>query len=180
VKRERQFPEASKPSTSQKSMPLDGINIFIIGKPKLPKDITKRIQELGGSVVSKIDSSVQLCISTKAEVEKKSKNITKASSLDIHIVSIDFLDAVKNGGALAHSVKENMIAEWGGDTILKFGIKKEKKAQNSKVEEKLEKTYKSVPQKMKIKVGGAAAVDPDSGLEETAHVYQKKDAIYKS
>lgn len=31
---------------------------------------------------------------------------------------------------------------------------------------------KSIPEKQKIKLKGGAAVDPDSGLDDVAHVYQ--------
>ncbi|XP_015905650.1 poly [ADP-ribose] polymerase 1 [Parasteatoda tepidariorum] len=181
IKRERQFPEASKTNSSQKSLPLDGLKIFLIGKLKLPKDmVTKKIEELGAAVATKLDKTVQLCITTKGEVDKDAKQVIKASCEDIHVVSLDFLEAIKKGSSIPHAIEENKLCTWGGDPILKFGIKKEKKETNSKVTEELEKVYKSAPQKMKVTVKGAAAVDPDSGLENKAHVYQKKDSIYNA
>ncbi|KAK7070986.1 Poly [ADP-ribose] polymerase 1, partial [Halocaridina rubra] len=37
---------------------------------------------------------------------------------------------------------------------------------------------KSVPEKQKVKLKGGAAVDPDSGLEDKAHVYQRGSKLY--
>lgn len=37
---------------------------------------------------------------------------------------------------------------------------------------------KSVPSTMKVKVKGGAAVDPDSKLDDIAHVYKKKNDLY--
>ena len=37
---------------------------------------------------------------------------------------------------------------------------------------------KSVPDKVKLKVKGGVAVDPDAGLQDEAHVYRKGSEIY--
>jgi poly [ADP-ribose] polymerase len=37
-----------------------------------------------------------------------------------------------------------------------------------------------MPAKVKLKVKGGAAVDPDSKLEDVAHVYKRKDDIYNA
>jgi poly [ADP-ribose] polymerase len=37
-----------------------------------------------------------------------------------------------------------------------------------------------MPSKVKLKLKGGAAVDPDSKLEDVAHVYKKKNDIYNA
>ena len=37
-----------------------------------------------------------------------------------------------------------------------------------------------MPAKVTLKVKGGAAVDPDSGLDDVAHVYKKGDDIYNA
>jgi poly [ADP-ribose] polymerase len=37
-----------------------------------------------------------------------------------------------------------------------------------------------MPSKVKLKLKGGAAVDPDSNLEDVAHVYRRKDDIYSA
>jgi poly [ADP-ribose] polymerase len=37
-----------------------------------------------------------------------------------------------------------------------------------------------MPSKVKLKLKGGAAVDPDSNLDDIAHVYKKKDDIYNA
>ena len=39
---------------------------------------------------------------------------------------------------------------------------------------------KSVPSKVTLKVKGGMAVDPDSGLQEEAHVYKKNEDVYNA
>jgi poly [ADP-ribose] polymerase len=39
---------------------------------------------------------------------------------------------------------------------------------------------KSIPSKIKLKLKGGAAVDPDSNLEDIAHVFKGKDDIYNA
>ncbi|KAK3578700.1 hypothetical protein CHS0354_008557 [Potamilus streckersoni] len=196
VKRDRYFPAVTVsslegpvsssqdsvdgPSTSGK--PLGGLKFVIIGKTSKSKaTLTSAIEKLGGAVVSKVGKDVAACISTKEEVEKKSKNIKEAEKNDVHVVAEDFLEDVKKGGA-ALMITQHSIASWGGDPITKIaGLSTPKVVAKSGLK-KAEETHftKSVPQTVKMTVKGGAAVDPESGLAETAHVVEEKGEIYNA
>ncbi|KAG8183478.1 hypothetical protein JTE90_001045 [Oedothorax gibbosus] len=180
IVQERYLPEASTASNKNKTLPLDNFKIVLLGKLDNQANLTKQLQELGATVVKTIDSTVKLIISTKEEVEKKTPKIMKAYRNDIHVVSVDFLESVRKGSPAAFSIKEHTISTWGGDPVLKFGIKQENKKRKQEEESNAALYMKSAPQKMKISVKGAAAVDPESELESTCHVYQKKDNIYNA
>ncbi|XP_055949557.1 poly [ADP-ribose] polymerase 1-like [Argiope bruennichi] len=177
VVKERKFPKVEDANSSKKNLPLSDFKISLFGKFKTPQDvIQKQLEQLGAKIQKSVNGSVNLCISTPNELQSESSKIEKARSLDIHIVSYGFVDAVKKGSPVAQSIKENLLSTWGEDPILKFGIKKEHGQTKSGVEK--DQLTKSIPQKVKVTVKGAAAVDPESGLEDTCHVYQKKDNVY--
>ncbi|KAF8773151.1 Poly [ADP-ribose] polymerase like protein [Argiope bruennichi] len=177
VVKERKFPKVDDANSSKKNLPLSDFKISLFGKFKTPQDvIQKQLEQLGAKIQKSVNGSVNLCISTPNELQSESSKIEKARSLDIHIVSYGFVDAVKKGSPVAQSIKENLLSTWGEDPILKYGIKKEHGQTKSGVEK--DQLTKSIPQKVKVTVKGAAAVDPESGLEDTCHVYQKKDNVY--
>ncbi|KAJ8308841.1 hypothetical protein KUTeg_013715 [Tegillarca granosa] len=194
VKRDRVYPAASASQSSMSASldsvdsgssggSLDGMKFVIIGKTSKSKgDISKEIRSLGGFVVDKVSADVAACISTKDEVKKKSKNIKDAEKSDIHVVAEDFLEDVKKGGA-ALLIQKHSIAPWGSDPTHRIMTSSSvtKSIGKSAPSKKDEAYYtKSMPTKMKMKVKGGAAVDPDSGLEDTCHVIEEKGEIYNA
>lgn len=81
IKRDRVFPPSSEPSCSSadgaasssqssagSSKPLSNMKFAVIGKTVKKKgDLTKVVSELGGSIVTTIDSNVVACISTEGK-----------------------------------------------------------------------------------------------------------------
>lgn len=174
VVKERKFPKEDEAGPSKKNLPLKNIKIALFGKFKIPQDvITKKLQELGGKIQKTVNGSINLCISTQGEIDSNTSKIQRARDNNINVVSFDFLESLKKGISVAQAVKDNLLSSWGEDPILKFGVKKEHENQDAE-----DKGTKSVSQKMKLTVKGAAAVDPESGLENSCHVYQEKDNIY--
>ncbi|XP_028396308.1 poly [ADP-ribose] polymerase 1-like isoform X2 [Dendronephthya gigantea] len=165
--------------------PLSGLTLGIIGKLKTTKAVTKsRIEELGGTLKDKISSEITCCISTPGEVAKNSKKMQSAKEDDIPVVSEDYLKAVEKEGALAAIVNHNLVS-WG----------KKRNGTNSKrtaaidvadgppSKKKAGKTTgsgKVVEKKVKMSVKGGAVVDPDSGLEDVAHVLDVKGEVYNA
>ncbi|XP_035211537.1 poly [ADP-ribose] polymerase 1-like isoform X1 [Stegodyphus dumicola] len=122
-KRERLFPSHIERSSerSNKGLPLEKFRIAVRGQFRVPKEfISKQVKELGGIICENFDNSVSLCISTTEEVAKGSNMIAKARTANIHVVSYDFLEAVKKGTSPAQAIKENLISSWGDDPLLKF------------------------------------------------------------
>ncbi|ESO88129.1 hypothetical protein LOTGIDRAFT_206927 [Lottia gigantea] len=157
--------------------PLDQMKFAIIGKTKKSKAVlTKEIANLGGTVVSKIDNTIAACISTKTDVAKKSKNVKEAEKADVHVVDEEFLDNLKSDTVVANILK-HALSSWGSDPQTRIGDIKPKvvkrKMYKSGMSEMEEMRYKKdVPTKKKMTVKGGAAVDPDSELEDVAHVIQ--------
>lgn len=188
TKRERLFP-ANAPSSSASldtvdsggsNKPLEGMKFVIVGKTSKSKgDITKEIMELGGHIASKLGADTAACISTKGEVAKKSKGIKDAEKANIQVVDEGFLDAVKKGGAVL-LIQSHSMVPWGSDPSSRISLSGTKSAGKSMTKSlKDEQLFtKSVPSTMKMKVKGGAAVDPDSGMEDTAHIVQKNGEIF--
>ncbi|XP_065832639.1 poly [ADP-ribose] polymerase 1-like [Oscarella lobularis] len=167
-KRKRIFPKvtesalspAQAPSTKKSKIekPLEGMKVAIIGRLSKTKAVlTKEIESLGGSVTNSVNSRLAFCLSSEAEVDKGSGKIDAAESADVPIVSVDFLDDAAKGGALLKIPQYNLVS-WGLN--------------------RKEETEVDGKSKLKLTVKGGGAVDPESGLEDSCHVYEEgKDAF---
>lgn len=90
--------------------------------------------------------------------------------MNIQVISEDFVDAVKNStGDAKNLLEEKKISEWGADpsTRMMNNAAKSMKSKSGKSQYE-----KSVSGKVKVKVKGGGVVDPDSGLDDVAQVYQ--------
>lgn len=166
-------------SSTSSSLPLSDMKFFVLGKLKKSKgDITKAVEELGGTITSKIDKHTAAILSTEAEVKKMSKKMQEAKDANIQVVAEDFLDSVKKGGAVL-LIRDKAICSWGSDPLERIGNADSKlAAKKRKAEESM--YTKSVPAKLLMKVKGAAAVDPDSKLDHVAHVLEENKNIYNA
>ncbi|KAK8763975.1 hypothetical protein V5799_033404 [Amblyomma americanum] len=173
----KNLPKPSEPSTSAnggigKQRPLDGLEV-VFGKTTTPvEELKKKLAPLGAKVASKVSEKTLCLISTADEVKKKSKRVKEAETFNVHVVSENFLDSLASGGPAA-AVDQFKLAPWGGDA----GSKIEKYKSKSQMDRMF---AKSGPSTMKLTVKGLAAVEPDSGLADIAHVYTKGDEIYSS
>ncbi|KAH3844594.1 poly [ADP-ribose] polymerase 1-like [Dreissena polymorpha] len=197
VKRDRVFPAVTASTTEgpvSSSLdstdgivnfhPLEGLKFVVSGKfSKSKADISAAIVRMGGTVVTKCDGKTAAVISTKDEVEKKSKAVKEAEKADVHVVDEEFLDKVQKGGA-ALLITAHSIAPWGSDAekrLAQAGVSKSVGAKSKGFSKKDEAYFtKNLPDKLKMTVKGGAAVDPDSGVAEKAHVIQDKGVIYNA
>ncbi|KAH7933704.1 hypothetical protein HPB49_015960 [Dermacentor silvarum] len=155
-----------------KQRPLDGLEV-VFGKTVTPiEELKKKLTPLGAKVAAKVSEKTLCLISTAEEVKKKSKRVKEAEAFNVHVVSENFVDSLASGGA-ATNVDQFKLAPWGGDA----GSKIEKYKSKSQMDRMF---VKSGPSTMKLTVKGLAAVEPDSGLADIAHVYAKGDEIYSS
>lgn len=156
-----------------KTEPLQGMNFVLVGDGIKNKSTVKsKIKELGGTVSNKVDVKTTAVITSLDLIDGTNAKIATAKSLDVHCVSQDFLDEVDGGGA-AIIIQKKSIAPWGGDVNSR--IKQPKSSTKSKFESRF---TKSIPEKQRVTLKGGAVVDPDSGLEDRAHVYQRGKKIY--
>ncbi|XP_047097726.1 LOW QUALITY PROTEIN: poly [ADP-ribose] polymerase [Schistocerca piceifrons] len=167
--------ERSAPKVERARRPLENMEFVILHKTTRPKEELKaEIQKLGGKVVSKVHDKLAAVIGTPDAVEKMGKKVEEAKDLDIQIVSEDFLDEVKDGGATL-MINKKSICSWGSDPNSRIPKDTETKSSKSK-----SRFVKSMPTKQRMKLKGGAVVDPDSGLEDVAEVYQKNGTVYNA
>lgn len=160
--------------------PLKHLQFFIYGKVKTPKEeLKKRILKLGGSVASKLHDEIAAVISTKKDVDRMPNKMEEIKEKDIEVVEETYLDSIDSKGTISDSlqlIKVNNIAEWGSDPLKRIPqdvIDGKSIPKSGSIYVKSEKSALT-----KLKVKGGIAVDPDSGLEDVAHVYKDSDAKY--
>ncbi|CAF3932114.1 unnamed protein product, partial [Rotaria sp. Silwood1] len=154
-------------------LPLNGYSVALIGRlSKRTSILKKQIEQLGGTTTTNIDKTVGVVISTQDEIHKGNPKIQNAQTLDIHVVPELFLDDILNDRPSIVMEKLKLSA-WG---ILPH-IRKQRAREDNKIKRKSSFIAKSpaqskrfIPEKVTMKLKDGAAVDPDSGLEETCHV----------
>ncbi|XP_076248590.1 poly-(ADP-ribose) polymerase [Calliopsis andreniformis] len=162
----------SGPKVEAKPKPLKHMQFAIIGHLKKNKDtLKKEILLLGGEVTIKIHDHLTAVISTQQEIDKMSKKIEEAKNLNIQVITEDFIDEAKEYETSAiQLIKRKTISSWGGNLADRINIVAQKSAAKSKSKSAFEK--KSGSGKMKLQLKGGGTVDPDSGLQDIAHVYE--------
>uniref|UniRef100_A0A3B4FTA4 Poly [ADP-ribose] polymerase n=1 Tax=Pundamilia nyererei TaxID=303518 RepID=A0A3B4FTA4_9CICH len=175
----------SEPLPSASNKPLTGMKLLTVGKlTKNKDDLKAAVEELGGKITGTVNKA-SLCISTKKEVEKMSKKMEEVRDAGVRVVSEDFLTDIKSSGkALQELVSLHAISPWGAEVKVeaqapsvasKSGTQATKSTGRVKEEEGGSKS-----KKMKLTVKGGAAVDPDSGLENSAHVLEQNGKMYSA
>ncbi|KAJ2939633.1 hypothetical protein O0L34_g14353 [Tuta absoluta] len=155
--------------------PLKNLQFFIYGKLKSSKeDVKHRILRLGGLVVSRLTDTAAAVVSTKQDVHRMGAKMTEIQEADIEVVEESFFDLIDPAtGTVAKSlelIKMNNIADWGSDPAKRVPQDVIDGKSIPKSGSMYVKSGKSATTKLKIK--GGTAVDPDSGLEDVAHVYK--------
>uniref|UniRef100_A0A8D8FQY9 Poly [ADP-ribose] polymerase n=1 Tax=Culex pipiens TaxID=7175 RepID=A0A8D8FQY9_CULPI len=88
----------------------------------------------------------------------------EAKDMQIQVVPEDYFENAKAGGEISY-ITSNSICDWVSNPHAKFKSKKI--------------IYtKSAPSKVTLKLKGGLAVDPESGVDEVAHVYKRKRLIF--
>ncbi|KAK0084215.1 hypothetical protein PV325_001027 [Microctonus aethiopoides] len=156
-------------------LPLRGMQFVIAGKTTKNKDLLKtEIMKLGGTVTSKVNENTAAVIGNENAIKRDSAAIEAARKFDIQVVSEDFVDEAKDykDTPISLITKKN-ICDWGGDPTTRVNASIQKSSSRGK-----SMYEKSSGSKIKLQVKGGGAVDPDSGLEDIAHVYQCGDNKY--
>uniref|UniRef100_G1M7I7 Poly [ADP-ribose] polymerase n=1 Tax=Ailuropoda melanoleuca TaxID=9646 RepID=G1M7I7_AILME len=177
-------------SSTPPDKPLSSMKILTLGKLSRNKDEVKAmIEKLGGKLTGTANKA-SLCISTKKEVEKMSKKMEEVREAGIRVVSEDFLrDLSDSTGSLQDLLAAHVLAPWGAEVKAepveptepaapkaKSGAALSKKSKGPAKEEGINKSEK----RMKLTLKGGAAVDPDSGLEHSAHVLEKGGKVFSA
>lgn len=169
---------ASTSAKVERFAPFRGMSFFIIGKTSQKKPILKKkIESWGGNVSSKLTSDVALVISSKAEIEKNDSKMVLAQNLDIPVVPESYIQECSNGNAV-DKITDLAISSWGlnpKDRIQRIVNKSLAQSKSGHSKSRFEKSGAS---KVTVKLKGGLAVDPESGLEDIAHVYVNGKDIY--
>ncbi|XP_064450530.1 poly [ADP-ribose] polymerase 1 isoform X2 [Mirounga angustirostris] len=178
---------ASMNSSAPPEKPLSNMKILTLGKLSRNKDEVKAmIEKLGGKLTGTANKA-SLCISTKKEVEKMNKKMEEVREASIRVVSEDFLrDMSDSTRSLQDLLSAHVLAPWGTEvkaepaepaaSRAKSGAALSKKSKGPVKEEGINKSEK----RMKLTLKGGAAVDPDSGLEHSAHVLEKGGKVFSA
>uniref|UniRef100_A0A8C2EQZ9 Poly [ADP-ribose] polymerase n=1 Tax=Cyprinus carpio TaxID=7962 RepID=A0A8C2EQZ9_CYPCA len=166
--------------------PLTGLKLLSVGKLSKNKDELKNaVEELGGKITGSANKAA-LCLSSKKEIEKMSKKMEEVRDAGVRVVAEDFLSDIKESGkALQELISLHAISPWGAEVKVESQAaapaSKSTGAHSSKSTGRVkEEEGGSKSKKMKLTVKGGAAVDPDSGLENCAHVLDQNGKIYSA
>uniref|UniRef100_A0A7N9D7P9 Poly [ADP-ribose] polymerase n=1 Tax=Macaca fascicularis TaxID=9541 RepID=A0A7N9D7P9_MACFA len=174
-------------SSASADKPLSNMKILTLGKLSRNKDEVKAmIEKLGGKLTGTANKA-SLCISTKKEVEKMNKKMEEVKEANIRVVSEDFLQDVSASTKSLHELfLAHILSPWGAEVKAepvevvapkgKSGAALSKKSKGQVKEEGINKSEK----RMKLTLKGGAAVDPDSGLEHSAHVLEKGGKVFSA
>uniref|UniRef100_A0A8C3LT43 Poly [ADP-ribose] polymerase n=1 Tax=Chrysolophus pictus TaxID=9089 RepID=A0A8C3LT43_CHRPC len=184
-------PSASAPLTETVSTPQDkpltNMKILTLGKLSKNKEEVKNIvEELGGKMTTTANKAT-LCISTQKEVEKMSKKMEEVKDAKVRVVSEEFLKDVKSSSkSFQELLSLHAISPWGAEVktehqeVAVDGKCSKPPNMKSAGKVKEEQGPSKSEKKMKLTVKGGAAVDPDSGLEDSAHVFEKGGKIFSA
>lgn len=103
--------------------PLYNMHVVAIGKLSTSKDkLKKKIEKMGGKLVTKLQERIAVVISNEAEVEKMNKRMSEVEELDIQVVAEEFLDAIAKGSPMdtMEKIKTMSICDWGSDPLLRM------------------------------------------------------------
>lgn len=98
--------------------PLYNMEFVIIGDLEQSQDdIEKKIQRMGGKLGSKIHDKLAAIISTEEKIIQMDLKMTEAKNFGIQVVSEEFLEMVKSGGAISY-ITSKSICNWGTDVSI--------------------------------------------------------------
>ncbi|CAH0393176.1 unnamed protein product [Bemisia tabaci] len=157
--------------------PLKNMTFLLVGKFSKPlSEIKKDIVKLGGHVATSVVDELAAVIASPAEVEKMSSKMMDAQSQGIQVVPESFLEEAAKGNAVEKILTLN-IASWGQDPKVRIEKQAKMNVMKSQMSGK-SKFLSSGPSKVKLTMKAGIVVDPDSGLEDVAHVYTRHGTAY--
>lgn len=102
-------------SRPYKNRPLFNMEFVLIGKLNATKQtIERRIQQMGGKVVTEIHEKLAAVISNEDEIKKMGPKMTLAKTCDIQVVSEDFLTQIETIDPFRY-IYCRAICDWGGN-----------------------------------------------------------------
>ncbi|XP_063775031.1 poly [ADP-ribose] polymerase 1 [Pseudophryne corroboree] len=197
-KRDRAFPPSAAPAPVSapapaipavkeepipEGKPLTNMVVLVVGKLSKNKDEVKSlIEELGGKSTGSANKAT-VCVSTQKEVDKMGKKMEDLQAANVQVVSEDFLKEIQSGKSIRDLLTQYRISTWGAEIkqeVPEAQPKQKASAGKSAGKVKEEQGGSKFEKKMKLTVKGGAAIDPDSGLENSCHVLEKSGKIFSA
>ncbi|XP_043916143.1 poly [ADP-ribose] polymerase 1 [Protopterus annectens] len=129
----------------------------------------------------------RLCIKTKRDVDKMNKKMEEVKTANVRVVSEDFLnDAKSSGKPLLELLSIHGLSSWGAEvkeeniTCVDGKLNGSSVVTKSTGKIKEEGGSSKSEKKMKLTVKGGAAIDPETGLENCAHVLEQNGKIFSA
>lgn len=165
--------EPTEPKVKRQRPPLYNLKFAYIGPKDAEIELKKRLNKLGGEILSKISENITAVLSSKHEVDHMGSRMKKARELGIHIIPMDYLDLVESNPTNAiNYISSTTLCDWGTNPNSRIG-------QEDVNTRKSKSIYtKSAAKSMTLKIKNGSAVDPESGLQDVAHVYLDKSYKY--
>jgi len=160
-------------------LPLKNMNFVLSGKLNKEK-LQGKIEALGGKVENKVDKNTMALVSDKETLAEKRSKVKDAETHKIVVVEKSFLAGVKTEGVVS-MLTQHAISEWGAENLESKVQKIRGASQATASKSSASKMFLSgAPKSVKLKLKGGAYVDPESGLEEKAHVLKSGSTLYSS
>uniref|UniRef100_A0A1I8NDN9 Poly [ADP-ribose] polymerase n=1 Tax=Musca domestica TaxID=7370 RepID=A0A1I8NDN9_MUSDO len=158
--------ELDGPKVKRERPPLYNLQFTHIGLGYPENDLRKELTDLGGKLDLKITEKTIAVFSTPKEIKRMGSRMKKAKEMGLHIIPIEYIENVKSNplGAINY-ISSMSLCDWGTDPAARVPQEEAKSAKSKSI------YTKSVPKSMTLKLKDGLAVDPDSGLEDVAHVY---------
>jgi poly [ADP-ribose] polymerase 1 len=170
--------DSNEPRVQRKREPLYNMHVVIIGETSQPReDLKRKIEKMGGKLVTKIQEKIAVVISNAEEVEKMNSRIRMVKDFDIQVVPEKFIDEIVglSPTETIEKIKSMSICKWGSDPLSRIPTEEERHHRESIYEKK-----SGSSSKVQIKLKNGTAIDPESGLDDVAHVYKHDGVLYTS
>ncbi|XP_072356323.1 poly [ADP-ribose] polymerase 1 [Scyliorhinus torazame] len=162
-------------------LPLANMKVLLLGKLTKRKDELKSLVEESGGKITGTTNKAKLCISSQKELDKMTKKMEEVKEANVRVVCEDFLDDLQSGKGLQELLSVHGISPWGAEVapevVSEPPVAAKSTAKSSSGKVKREEDSSKSEKKMKLTVKGGGAVDPDSGLEDSAHVFEQGGKI---
>eukprot|EP00668_Euglena_longa_P011997 GGOE01014420.1.p1 GENE.GGOE01014420.1~~GGOE01014420.1.p1 ORF type:complete len:938 (-),score=354.46 GGOE01014420.1:309-2801(-) len=188
--------EESPPKPPEK--PFEGLTVTAVGKlKKTLAELEKVVKEHGGSFAKTVTKNVDILVTNELEVETMSSKVKQADKLKITMVKeewmwksielgrkLDKLECkdfyLKNAPTLSDKEKTEMEREARKRKAAELDAEAEKRKAELETQPTEENPQEGPKRKkLKVKAGCRVAVEPESGLEDEAHVLDvKADELY--
>jgi len=159
-------------------LPLKGLKFVLSGKMNKEK-YEGKISALGGIVENSVKADTLLLVSDKETLAEGRSKIRDAKTHQVAVVTKEFLTGVKTEG-LVTMMRQHLISEWGAEGSEEKVRKARETSEASSMKSGANRFISGASKTLKLKLKGGAYVDPESGVQDKAHVLKTSSALYSA